>query len=95
MTNTADSEEVVSGANTCVRTVGRLVEIRLARGYHSVADVEAMSARTTVLFERSRLVTGSSSCRIGVIAQIDVPGDGLVHPGEPLLEHLGETQHAE
>jgi hypothetical protein len=33
-----------SGQNTCVRTAGRLVEIRLERGFRSVADVDEVIA---------------------------------------------------
>lgn len=33
---------VVMGKNTCERNVGRLLEIRLGKGYETVADVDAM-----------------------------------------------------
>lgn len=41
----------VDAKNSCVVRVGRLLEIDVARGYHSVADVDAMTAAMRSIFE--------------------------------------------
>jgi hypothetical protein len=38
--------------NACEVCVGRLLEVRTDRGYHSLDDVEAMRVRLTLAFER-------------------------------------------
>jgi hypothetical protein len=52
-----------SGQNTCVRSVGRLVEIRLERGFRSVADIDevmaAMDALVAGVGPYERIITAS------------------------------------